>query len=61
LLDAKIQEATMRWACNYNRETRNAYRILVAKSLGKRSHRRQRRWEDNIEINLKEKSCDDGW
>jgi hypothetical protein len=35
-------------------ERRNAYRILVGKPEGKRSlGRRERRWEDNIKIDLK--------
>jgi len=37
-------------------ENRNAYRILMRKSEGKRSHGIFRsRWEDSIDINLK--SC----
>jgi hypothetical protein len=36
-------------------ETRNAYRILVGKSEGKRPLRRPRsRWVDNIKIDLRE-------
>ena len=35
-------------------ENRNAYRIVTRKSEGKRSHGMfRRRWEDNIEMNLK--------
>jgi hypothetical protein len=36
-------------------EMRNAYRILVGKPEGKRSHGRpRRRWVDNIKIDLRE-------
>jgi hypothetical protein len=36
-------------------ETRNAYRILVGKSEGKRPLRRpRRRWVDSIKIDLRE-------
>jgi hypothetical protein len=35
-------------------ETRNTYRILVEKPLGKRPFRRPRRiWEDNIKVDLR--------
>jgi hypothetical protein len=40
---------------------RNAYRILVRKSLRKRPFGRQkRRWEYNIKINAREAGCEDG-
>jgi hypothetical protein len=39
----------MDWSCNYDDEIRNAYRILVAKSLEKCPLGKLRRtWEDNI-------------
>jgi hypothetical protein len=36
-------------------KTTNAYRILVGKSLGQSN----RRWEDNIEVDLRETCCED--
>jgi hypothetical protein len=40
-------------------DTRNAYRILVAKPEGKRPLRRpKRRWVDNIKIDLREVGWD---
>jgi hypothetical protein len=47
----------MRWAGNVARmgQKRNAYRILVRKSEGKRPLGRPiRRWEDNIRMDLRE-------
>jgi hypothetical protein len=47
----------MRWAGHVARlgEKRNAYRILVGKSEGKRPlERPRRRWVDNIKIVLRE-------
>ena len=42
-------------------KSRNAYRILVGKSEGKRTLGRPRgRWEDNIKMNLREVVCDPG-
>jgi hypothetical protein len=42
-------------ACSTNVEMRNAYRILVGKSEGKKSLvRPRRRWMDNIKIDLRE-------
>jgi hypothetical protein len=41
-------------------EKRNAYRILVGKTEGKRSlGRPRRRWVKNNEIDLREIECDD--
>jgi hypothetical protein len=42
-------------ACSTHGEKRNAYRILVGKSEGKRQlGRPRRRWEDNIKMDLRE-------
>jgi hypothetical protein len=52
-----IKSRRMRWAGHIARmgEKRNAYRILVGKSEGKRPLRRPRRgWVDNIKMDLKE-------
>jgi hypothetical protein len=46
-------------ACSLHKEKRNTYtrRILVGKPEGKRAVRRpRRRWEDNIKINIRERS-----
>jgi hypothetical protein len=41
--------------CSTNRETRNVYRILVGKAEGKRQLGSPgHRWEDNIEMDLRE-------
>ena len=40
-------------------KSRNAYRVLVGKSEGKRLlGRARRRWEDNIKMDLREVGCD---
>jgi hypothetical protein len=40
--------------CSTNGDKRNAYRVLVRKSKGKRPlGRPRRRWEDNIKIDLR--------
>jgi hypothetical protein len=52
---------TMRWAGLVARmgEARNAYRILVGKSEGKRPlGRPRRRWVSNIKMDLREIECD---
>jgi hypothetical protein len=52
-----IKSRRMRWAGHVARmgETRNAYRILVGKLVGKRPvGRPRRRWVDNIKIVLRE-------
>jgi hypothetical protein len=41
-------------SCSTNAEKRNAYRILVGNSEGKRLGRPRRRWVDNIKMNLRE-------
>jgi len=39
---------------------RNAYKILLGKPEGGRQlGRRRHRWKDNIEMDLKDKGCDD--
>jgi hypothetical protein len=53
----QIKSRRMRWAGHVARmgEGRNAYRVLVGKSEGKRPLERQRRrWEDGIKMDLKE-------
>jgi hypothetical protein len=46
-------------AFSTNWETRNAYRILVGKSEGKRPLRRPRcRWMDHTKMDLREVGCD---
>ena len=42
-------------------KSRNAYRVLVGKSEGKRPlGRPRRRWEDNVKTDLMEVDCDLG-
>jgi hypothetical protein len=46
-------------ACSTNGEKRNAYRILVGKSEGKRAQGgRKRRWVNNIKMDLREMRWD---
>jgi hypothetical protein len=57
-----IKSRRMRWAGHVARmgEKKNAYRILVGKSEGKRPLGRPRRsWMDNIKIDLREIGRDD--
>jgi hypothetical protein len=52
-----IKSRRMRWAGHVSRlgEKRNAYRILVEKTEGKRPRGRPRRtWMDNIKMDLRE-------
>ena len=43
------------------KQSRNAYRVLVGKSLRKRPFGRPRyRWKDNIKLDLREVGCDHG-
>jgi hypothetical protein len=50
-----VKEDEIGRACSKNLEKRNAYRILVRKSEGKRPlWRPRRRWMDNIKIDLRE-------
>jgi hypothetical protein len=52
-----IKSRRARWAGHVTHmvENRNAYRILVGKSEGRRPLRRPRyRWKDNIKMDLKE-------
>ncbi|KAJ4452239.1 hypothetical protein ANN_03757 [Periplaneta americana] len=57
-----IKSRRLRWAGHVARmgETRNAYRVLVERSAGKRPlGRPRRRWEDNIKMDLMEVGYDD--
>jgi hypothetical protein len=48
-------------ACSVRLETRNAYKILVGKPVGKGPRGRPRsRWKDNIKMDLKERQCECG-
>jgi hypothetical protein len=44
----------MGWECGWHWKTRNAYRILAEKLLGKRPLGRPKRWD----INIKEIGCE---
>jgi hypothetical protein len=47
-------------ACDTNGKKRNAYRILVGKSEGKRQLEGPRhRWVDNMKMDLRERGCSD--
>ncbi|KAJ4442491.1 hypothetical protein ANN_04077 [Periplaneta americana] len=57
-----IKSRRLRWAGHVARmgESRNAYRVLVGRPEGKRPlERPRRRWEDNIEMDLREVGYDD--
>jgi hypothetical protein len=54
-LGVQIEKNEIGGACSTCGERRDAYRVLVGKSEGKRPVGRQRRrWEDNIKIDLQE-------
>ncbi|KAJ4434116.1 hypothetical protein ANN_16436, partial [Periplaneta americana] len=56
-----IKSRRLRWAGHVARmgESRNAYRVLVGRSEGKRPFGRpRRRWEDNIKMDLREVGYD---
>ncbi|KAJ4442069.1 hypothetical protein ANN_11935 [Periplaneta americana] len=56
-----IKSRRLRWAGHVARmgESRNAYRVLVGRSEGKRTlGRPRRRWEDNIKMDLREVGYD---
>ena len=56
-----IKSRRLRWAGHVARmeQFRNAYRVLVGKSEGRRPLGRPRaRWEDNIKMDLREVGCD---
>ena len=56
----KILSRMCRWAGHVARMgyRRGVFRVLVGKLQGKRPlRRRRRRWEDNIEMDLKEVGC----
>ena len=58
-----LKSRRLRWAGHVPRmeHSRNAYRVLVGKSEGKRPlGRPRRRWEDNIKMDLMEVGCDPG-
>ena len=58
-----FQSGRLRWAGHVARveHSRNTYRVLVGKPEGKRSLGRPRsRWEENIEMDLREVCCDSG-
>jgi hypothetical protein len=51
----QVKEDEMGRECSTNWEKRNAYRILLGKSEGKRAlGRPRRRWVDNIKTDLRE-------
>ncbi|KAJ4427692.1 hypothetical protein ANN_25341 [Periplaneta americana] len=57
-----IKSRRLRWAGHVARmsESRNAYRVLVGRPVGKRPlGRPRRRWEDNIKMDLREVGYDD--
>ena len=56
-----LESRRLRWAGHVARmeQSRNVYRVLVGKPEGKRPLGRPRcRWEDNIEMDLREVGCD---
>ena len=58
-----LKSRRLRWAGHiaHMEQFRNAYRVLVGKPEGKRSlGRPRRRWNDNINMDLREVGCDPG-
>ena len=58
-----LKSRRLRWARHvaHMEQSRNAYKVLVGKSEGKRPlGRPRRRWEDNIKMDLREVGCDPG-
>ena len=58
-----VKARRLRWAGHVARmeQSKNAYRVLVGKPEGKRPlGRPRRRWEDNIEMDLREMGCNPG-
>ena len=58
-----LKSRRLRWAGHVARmeQSRNAYRVLVGKTEGKRPlGRPRRRWEDNIKMDLREVGYDPG-
>ena len=58
-----IKSRRLRWAGHVAlmKQSRNAYRVLLEKTEGKRPlGRPMRRWEDNIRMDLREVGCDTG-
>ena len=58
-----LKARRLRWAGHVARmeHSRNAYRIVVGKSEGKKPLGwPRRRWEDNIKMDLREVGCDPG-
>ena len=63
LFNFALKYAMLRWAGHVAcmEQSRNAYRVLVGKTEGKRPLGRPRhRWEDNIRMDLREVGCDPG-
>ena len=59
----KMKSRRLRWAGHVARmeQSRNAYRVLVGKPERKRPLGRLRlKWDDNIEMDLREVGCDPG-
>jgi hypothetical protein len=59
-----IKSRRKRWVGRVARtgDRRGAYRVLVNKFEGKRSHGRpRRRWQDNIKIDLQKLKAGKGW
>ena len=60
---SNLKSRRLRWAGHvaHMGQFRNAYRVFVGKPEGKRSiERPRRRWEGNINMDLREVDCDPG-